>query len=142
MKARAFVIIGCLLLGTGAAAGEPGQGRGRGKGKNQSSYDSREYETRNGVHGQVNIVFSTGEVQIIRRHYAPQYRNLPKGLQKKLARTGQLPPGWQKKMQPFPVALERQLVVLPAGYQRGIIDGNAVIYSPRRGVVIDATVVF
>ena len=134
MKSCAFVITGCLLLGSaGVAAGEPDQGRG----KHRSSYD-----TGSGVHGQVNIVFSTGEVHIIREYYAPRYRKLPKGLQKKLARTGQLPPGWQKKMQPFPVALERQLVVLPAGYQRGIIDGNAVIYSPRRGVIIDATIVF
>ena len=134
MKACAFAITGCLLLGSvSLAAGEPGQGRGK---------HERRDATGGGVRGEINIVFSTGDVRIIRQHYAPRYRTLPKGLQKKLARTGQLPPGWQKKMEPFPVALERQLAVLPTGYQRGIIDGHAVIYSPGRGVIIDATVAF
>ena len=133
MKSCAFVITGCLVLAAaGVAAGEPGQGRGKRQHTSEAS---------SGVHG-LSIVFSTGDVQIIRQHYAPRYRNLPKGLQKKLARTGQLPPGWQKKMEPLPVALERQLVVLPAGYRRGVIDGHAVIYSPNRGVIVDATVVF
>ena len=133
MKSCAFVITLFVLIGSaGAAAGEPGQGRGK---NHRSSDDS------SGVHGQVSIVFSTRDVQIIRQHYAPRYRNLPKGLQKKLARTGQLPPGGQKKMERFPVALERQLVVLPTGYQRVVIDGHAVIYRPG-GVIIDATVVF
>lgn len=94
------------------------------------------------VHGDIRVVFSSRDVQVIREYYAPQYRSLPPGLQKKYARTGQLPPGWQKKMQPFPVALERQLVALPAGYQRGVIDGHAVIYRPGTSVVIDATVLF
>ena len=90
----------------------------------------------------MRIVFSSHDVQIIREHYAPRYRRLPPGLQKKLARTGQLPPGWQKKMEPFPVVLERQLVTLPAGYQRGVIDGHAVIYRPGSSVIIDARVLF
>jgi len=63
-------------------------------------------------------------------------------LQKKLARTGQLPPGWRKKMQPFPVAVERELVVLPTGYQRGVIDGHAVIYDSCTHVIVDLTVLF
>jgi hypothetical protein len=134
MKSCALAIAGCLLLGSVTlAAGGPGQGRG----KHQASDD-----TRRSLSAEINVVFSSGEIRIIREHYAPRYRKLPKGLQKKLARTGQLPPGWQKKMEPFPVGLERQLVVLPAGYARGVIDGHAVIYSPRRGVIIDATVVF
>jgi hypothetical protein len=97
---------------------------------------------RTGVHGDVHIVFSSREVHVIREHYSPRYRALPPGLQKKLARTGKLPPGWQKKMEPFPVVLERQMVALPAGYQRGVIDGHAVIYKPGTSVIIDATVLF
>lgn len=137
MKATVFVMTGCLLLGAAAVStADPGQGRGKHRSSGYDRYDD------GGVHGQVNIVFSTGDVRIIREHYRPQYRNLPKGLRKKLARTGQLPPGWQKKVQPFPYALERRMVALPDGYHRGVIDGNAVIYHPRRGVIIDATVVF
>ena len=57
--------------------------------------------------------------------------------QKKLRQTGQLPPGWQRKLEPFPVVVERDLVVLPTGYQRGVIDGHAVIYNPRTQVIVD-----
>ena len=89
----------------------------------------------------VRISWSSREVEIIRRHYAPKYRRLPPGLQKKYARTGQLPPGWQKKMEPFPASLERDCARLPAGYHRGVFDGHAVIYNPR-GVIIDVAVLF
>ncbi len=101
------------------------------------------------VDGEIRVVFSTREVEIIREHYAPRYtnlppglRNLPPGLQKKLERTGKLPPGWQKKMQSFPVALTRRLPSLPDGYARGVIDGRAVIYVPGTSQIIDATVLF
>jgi hypothetical protein len=77
------------------------------------------------------------DVQIIREYYEPRSRSLPPGLAKKYRRTGQLPPGWQKKMEPLPVALERRLVVLPPEYRRGYIDGTVVVYSPRTQVVID-----
>ena len=90
----------------------------------------------------IHVVFSTDEQRVIRDHYAPRYRNLPRGLQKKLARTGQLPPGWQKKMEPFPASIERELVVLPREYRRGVIDGHAVIYNPRTQVIIDLVVLF
>jgi hypothetical protein len=90
----------------------------------------------------VGVVFSQPDVRVIREYYAPRYRTLPPGLQKKLARGGTLPPGWQKKMQPFPPALERQLVVLPAGYRRGVFDGHAVIYKPGSPVIIDIAVLF
>jgi len=96
---------------------------------------------QDGVPGSVRIVFSTRDAQLIREHYAPQYRNLPPGLQKKFARTGTLPPGWQKKLEPLPVGLERQLAGLPEGYRRGVIDGHAVIYR-QGGVLVDATVLF
>ena len=94
------------------------------------------------VEAAIQIVFSTGEVELIREHYAPRFRSLPPGLQKKLARTGQLPPGWQRKMEPFPVVLERRLPELPYGYARGVFEGHAVIYIPGTSVVIDATVLF
>jgi hypothetical protein len=90
----------------------------------------------------IAVSFSTEEVRVIREYYAPRYRKLPPGLQKKLARTGTLPPGWQKKMEPFPEKLERQLVVLSPEYRRGVLDGHAVIYSPKTQVMIDVAVLF
>ncbi len=90
----------------------------------------------------VAITFSPRETQVIREYYAPRYRNLPPGLQKKMRRTGQLPAGWQKKLEPFPVAIERELVVLPAGYHRGVIDGRAVIVDSRTHAIVDLVVLF
>ena len=111
-----------------------GQGRGRGK------HDAMP-EVRHEDQVQIHVVFSTHDATVIREHYRPQYRSLPPGLQKKYARTGQLPPGWQKKMEPLPVVLERRLEPLPTGYHRGVFEGHAVIYRPG-GLIIDATVLF
>jgi hypothetical protein len=44
-------------------------------------------------------------------------------------------------MTPMPRALERQLGPLPAGYERGVFEGHAVIYRPG-GMIVDATVLF
>jgi hypothetical protein len=63
-------------------------------------------------------------------------------LAKKYYRTGQLPPGWQKKVQPFPVVVERQLMVLPPAYRRGVIDGYAIVYDPRTEILVDVVALF
>ena len=89
----------------------------------------------------VRVSWSTHDVEVIRRHYAPKYRELPPGLRKKYQRTGQLPPGWQKKMEPFPATLERDCAPLPAGYRRGVFDAHAVIFNSQ-GTIVDVTVLF
>ena len=89
----------------------------------------------------VGVSWTTHDVEIIRRHYLPKYRALPPGLRKKYQRTGQLPPGWQKKIEPFPATLERDCAPLPAGYRRGVFDAHAVIYNSR-GTIVDVTVLF
>ncbi|HEY6211780.1 MAG TPA: hypothetical protein VIW45_05815, partial [Vicinamibacterales bacterium] len=71
----------------------------------------------------------------------PRYRSLPPGLAKKYARTGHLPPGWERRMEPLPVVVERQLVALPPEYRRGYIDGSIVVYSPRTHVMIDVVAI-
>lgn len=121
------LVVGLLMSGTVVES----QGRGR------TAEPSVER-----VSGSVHIAFGTHDAQIIREYYAPRYRNLPPGLQKKLARTGQLPPGWQKRFEPFPVAIERQLVALPVGYRRGVVDGHAVIFDNRTHVILDVAVLF
>jgi hypothetical protein len=90
----------------------------------------------------VHIGFAPHEVRVIREYYAPRYRALPPGLQKKFLRTGQLPPGWQRRFQPFPVAVERRLYMLPNGYRRGVIDGHAIVFHPRTHVIIDVAQLF
>ena len=89
----------------------------------------------------VRVSWTTHDVEVIRRHYTPKYRDLPPGLRKKYQRTGELPPGWQKKMEPLPERLEQECAPLPTGYRRGVFDGHAVIYNPR-GTIIDVAVLF
>ncbi len=130
--------VGVLVVGL-LMAGVVVESQGRGK-RAEAGVDRAAPVQR--VSGSVQIVFGRQDAQIIREYYAPRYRNLPPGLQKKLERTGQLPPGWQKRFEPFPVAIERQLVALPAGYRRGVVDGHAVIFDDRTHVMVDVAVLF
>jgi hypothetical protein len=45
-------------------------------------------------------------------------------------------------MEPLPVAVERELVVLPSGYRRGYIDGSIIVYSPHTQIMIDVVPLF
>lgn len=68
--------------------------------------------------------------------------NLPPGLAKQLRRKGHLPRGLEKKVAAFPVDLERRLPPLKAGLTRGVIEGRAVIYSPKTSLILDVFAVF
>lgn len=135
---RLFLIVIIGLLAGGAVA----EGAAPDRQKHPKRQRAHDDVYRSGTSVAIDVHFSQREVHLIRTHYAPRYRSLPPGLQKKLRRGGALPPGWRKKLEPFPVALERDLVVLPAGYRRGVIDGHAVIYRPGTQVIIDVAVLF
>ena len=138
MKRLMCLAIGAVLIQTTAAAApDKDKNKNKGNGK-QETVAVDHADTRVAVH----VVFGSDDVRIIREHYAPRYRNLPPGLRKKVARGGALPPGWQKKYEPFPESLERRLVRLPPEYRRGVFDGHAVIYDRRSNVVIDVAVLF
>ncbi len=134
MQPLLCVTLASLLLGSAAVSAEQNQ---RSKQVNQKATHDRAV-----VQGEVRVVFSTGDAKLIHEHYAPQYRHLPPGMSKKLVRTGTLPPGWQKKMQPFPPALARRLGPVPDGFHRGVINGQAVIYNSRTHAIMDVTVLF
>ena len=138
MKRIIWMTLAGVLLGSTVATTAPKQGNGHKK----ANHEHATMADRPDSHVNVHVVFGSGDVTLIREHYAPRYRNLPPGLQKKVARGGQLPPGWRKKFEPFPVALERRLVVLSSPYRRGVIDGHAVIYNSRSNVVVDVAVLF
>lgn len=134
MKRLVAVTLVGLLLGGAVLSADKG-----GKKKRKDAPHTVAHSHGSSVN--VHVVFGAREVEVLRTHYAPRYRNLPPGLAKKYARTGQLPPGWQKKMEPLPVVVERELVVLPAGYRRGVFEGHAVIYNSS-GMIIDVAVLF
>jgi hypothetical protein len=137
MKKVLYLAIAGLLMPGVAFATDSQKDHSKGK-KN----GHHEIEEASGTNIAVHVSFLPRDVQIIREYYGTRFEGLPPGLQKKYRRTGQLPPGWRKKIEPFPVALERQIAVVPPGYARGVIDGHAVIYNPGTQVIFDVAVLF
>jgi Ni/Co efflux regulator RcnB len=103
---------------------------------------AREHDDHDRDHDRDGCYFRPQDARLITEYYAPRYRELPPGLRKKYYRTGHLPPGWEKRIEPVPVVVERQLPPLPPDYRRGFIDGNVVVYSPRTGIMVDVVAVF
>lgn len=58
-------------------------------------------------------------------------------IQKQLDRNGTLPPGLQKRVEPFPEDLERQLPSFPAIYRRATIGRDVIILDTRTQRIID-----
>ena len=85
--------------------------------------------------------FRDRDIVVIRDYYRPSYRPLPPGLRHRYYGAGSLPPGWAKRIRPLPVYVERELVAVPYGYHRGLIDGHAVVYNDR-GFILDVAVLF
>ena len=44
-----------------------------------------------------------------------------------MRRNGTLPPGLQRRVEPFPLELERRLEPLPVGYSRVMLSGRALL---------------
>jgi hypothetical protein len=99
------------------------KGKGKGKGKEKSSKDWRYFRQED---------YPAVE------HYYRGPRDLPPGLRKKYYRTGKLPPGWEKKLQPFPPELVRELPPPPSNCERGYIDGVAVVYDRNTRIILDS----
>lgn len=115
----------CLL------AKDHGKGKGKGK-KNkenqQGDDEGPDYDSR---------YFRREDYGAVQRYYTGP-RDLPPGLRKKYYRTGKLPPGWQKKIRPFPPELVYVLPPPPPNCERGYIDGVAVVYDRRTRIILDS----
>src|SRR5437763_5006778 len=105
MKTIVGLAVGIWLVGAPAYA--------------QHWHDDREYWEKHAKHHDTEedrelnrhlegCYFQPDDVRAISEYYAPRYRSLPPGLKKKFYRTGHLPPGWEKKLEPIPVDVERQ----------------------------------
>ncbi len=129
MRVLSLVLAGVVLSTVCAASAEAGDRRSRrGRDQVRQEYRSDRY-------------FRDRDVVVIREYYRPTYRALPPGLGRRYARSGQLPRGWARRMRPVPVYLERDMMRVPRGYYRGVIDGRAVVYD-RRGFILDVAVLF
>ena len=116
---------GCLLA----------KDRGKGKGKGKDHNDNQADGDQGGDHD--SRYFRREDYRALQRYYSGP-RDLPPGLRKKYYRTGKLPPGWEKKIQPFPPELVRVLPPPPPNCERGYIDGVAVIYDRRTRIILDS----
>jgi hypothetical protein len=139
LKRLLYITVAALLVPATSSAEAQ---KGKHKAGKHAAHDAARTDVSRESGVSLHVSFSTADVKIIREHYATRYRNLPPGLRKKVARGGQLPPGWQKKYEPFPTALERRLPRLSPEYHRGVVDGHAVIYNSKTSVVIDVAVLF
>lgn len=115
----------------------------------------KEGKSRTAVVVQAGVsIFSEGDREIIGRYVrgipdqdlppglARRGGKLPPGLEKQLRRKGTLPPGLQKRLTPFPVALEQQLPPLAPDLRRVFIEGRAIIFNSKTGLVLDVLVQF
>lgn len=109
------------------------QGKGKGRGKK----DKQKPQENDQGAGQDSHYFRHDDYSAVQRYYSGP-RDLPPGLRKKYYRTGTLPPGWQKKIRPFPPELVRVLPPPPPNCERGYIDGVAVVYDRRTRIILDS----
>lgn len=143
MRRVAFLIL-CVAMTT-AYADKGGRGHGRGHDDDDRD-DDRGRVAKNGHHA---VAFRSEDRHAIYDYYraspsnlppglAKRNGNLPPGLQKQLYRNGRLPPGLEKRIAPFPPELDRRFPPLPPGYYRGFIGDQAIIYDPKRQLIVDA----
>jgi hypothetical protein len=136
MKRRLFLlaIVPLAAFSNAAAFFDQGHhGRGKQKGRN---HDDDHDEDGAPSHAKGHVRYFRPDDRVILSQYYP-VQSLPPGLRKKYARTGTLPPGWQKRVQPLPVAVVEQLPPPPPNCERGYVDGYAVVYDRRTRVVLD-----
>ena len=133
--------------GKGHGHDEHGEGHGNGHGKKSAEHTvvvvHNDHYVQHDVyhynpHAPYNPHYFRGADYIVLRQHYEGPRDLPPGLRKKYYRTGTLPPGWEKRFQPMPIIVVQELPPVPVYYQRGYIDGYAVVYDRRTRMIVDA----
>jgi|SRR5215472_5788217 len=132
---RRKLLIAIFVIGQRVTVCLHAKGQGKGKGKNKNNQDNQQGDDQGGDHD--SRYFRHEDYANI-RHYYTGPRDLPPGLRKKYSRTGKLPPGWEKKIQPFPPELVRVLPPSPPNCERGYIDGVAVVYDRGTRIILDS----
>jgi hypothetical protein len=132
------ILAGVVLGGVFASTAEAGDRRGnhrRHDSRNYREYDRNDYQRYRG-----RTYYRPRDIVVIRDYYRPYYRPAPR-VAYRYYRGGYLPGGWRTRVVPVPVYLEPQFVAVPRGYNRGFIDGHAVVYNSR-GFILDIAAVF
>ena len=143
MKSLMCAVLTGVVLATGLVATVEA-GDGRKHRRNDARYERRPEPRpvrRVEVRYDRDRYFGSRDVYVIREYYRPYYRPLPPGLRHRYYRAGYLPAGWARKVRPVPVYVERDLVAIPRGYRRSLIDGHVVVHNDR-GFILDVAVLF
>jgi len=99
MRVWALLCLATLLGSAGSIAAAKDHGN--------KYRENREGEDRERHRKYGEACFREDHIRVIHDYYRPRSR--PAGLEKKLYRTGHLPPGWERKVQPLPPTVERSL---------------------------------
>jgi hypothetical protein len=138
-----------LVFACGVATGIAGaQGKSQGKGNKAEASSSTTSGASTTIAGSINIEIGSRDRETISKYFvahpsglppglAKRGGDLPPGLDKQLRRNGTLPPGLQKKLEPFPVALERQVMRLPSGYNWFVLGAHVVVMNRQRNLIGD-----
>jgi hypothetical protein len=138
-----MLAIAPLMLLTLLAAGDPAVRHWHDVDENGTYWQLRDDEDDQDAAARgEGCLFEPNDLRVLTHHYGRRARALPPGLEKKLYRTGQLPPGWERKIKPLPLGTEMRLAPLPHDYRRGYIDGYAIVYDPATQMIVDIAVVF
>jgi len=102
---RVLILLVAVILMSNPASAKKPQDKKQKKQQQQSSQTVQsKAEVKVGTKGlSVNVtanLFSNNEVVVLQQYQSHGQKKLPKGLQKKVAKGGTLPPGWQKKLSP------------------------------------------
>jgi hypothetical protein len=54
-----------------------------------------------------------------------------------LYKNGQLPPGWQKRLEPLPVELDHRLPRLPEYWERVVLERDVILIDRRTNRILD-----
>ena len=143
MKRRAICIVTVLVAFV--LVSNPAWAQGRGK--QVAQQDKTAGEQVREVLPESTPVFTTREETLVKKWFTENLEGLPPGLAKReqlpaglerqLREKGKLPPGLEKKIQPLPAELERQLTRLPTGYRRVVIAGNVILMNETTGLIYE-----
>jgi len=100
-----------------------------------ASLRGKEYETKHDDDDDINDKRSSGGKKKDKGKGKGKKSGLPRGIAKKLARGGTLPPGHAKRY--LPSELKTQLPTVPKGYERIESDGQVLLANIATGVISD-----
>jgi hypothetical protein len=146
MRTRCFFYLTAALLLAGSLATVHGQGRERA--------DARTEDSGSNVAVDVDIVFGSGELRLIRSWFGDSHNlqglppglakreTLPPGLKRQLQKNGTLPPGLEQYTYNVPTDLNRRLPTVIDGISRVIIGGHIALINDSTSVILDIAAIF